>query len=47
MTLSQIIAKDSYYDQDIPVKGHFRIEIEIHDGTITLVRKEEKIKKEP
>ena len=34
MTLSQIIAKDSYYDMEIP-KGHHKIFLVIQDGNVT------------
>jgi len=45
MTLSQIIAKDSTYDIRIPVQGQFSIRIEIKDGNVVFLKKEEKIKK--
>jgi len=50
MTLSQIIAKDSYYDEEIPGKGKYKVFLVIQDGRVELMemgkqkRKEEKIK---
>lgn len=34
MTLSEIIARQSYYDVEIPEKGHFKVHLIIHDGKI-------------
>lgn len=34
MTLSQIIAKDHYYDINIPDKGHWDIWMKIVDGKV-------------
>lgn len=45
MTLSQIIAKNQTYDVRIPLQGQYSVRIEIKDGNITFLGKEEKIKK--
>lgn len=45
MILSQIIAKDQLYDVRIPLQGHYSIKVEITDGKITFLTKEQKIKK--
>ena len=51
MNLSQIIAKDSYWDEEIPDKGHFSAKIEIVNGRVDYAevtkkkKKVEKIKK--
>lgn len=49
MTLSQIIAQNSFYDVEIPEKGTWKVRIVIQDGRVsgqdvTEQRKEEKIK---
>ena len=53
MTLSQIIAKDSFYDREVPEMGCFNIRGRIINGRIdfvgveqTFTKPEEKIKKE-
>lgn len=50
MTLSQIIAKDSYYDVEIPEAGMWKVRVVIQDGKVTSQdvteqRKKEKVKK--
>lgn len=37
MTLSQILAKDSYYDEDIPSVGKYKVFLVIQDGEIELM----------
>jgi len=49
MTLSQIIARDSYYDVEIPSEGKWKVYLVIQHGRVTLQdvteqRKEEKVK---
>ena len=46
MNLSQIIAKDSYYDGEleIPPKGQWMVRVLIRDGKILNAWKEESIK---
>jgi len=34
MNLSQIIAKDSKHDKEVPLKGDFYVRIKIEDGKI-------------
>jgi len=51
MTLSQIIAKNSYFDVEIPPEGKWKVYTVIQDGQVRLQdvteqRKEEKIKKD-
>ena len=50
MNLSQILAKDSYMDEEIPSKGKWKVFLVIQDGEIELMdvtrqKKREKIKK--
>lgn len=47
MTLSQILARDSYYDEktEIPSKGQWVVRVLIRDGKILNAWKEESIKK--
>jgi len=50
MTLSQIIAKDPYYDEEIPDKGKYKVFLVIQEGEIELSditkqKKREKVKK--
>lgn len=45
MTLSQIIAKDSYYDVEIPADGQWNVRLLIRDGKILNAWKEESLKK--
>lgn len=50
MTLSQIIAKDSYMDEEIPSKGKYKVFLVIKDGQVELMelgkqKKREKIEK--
>lgn len=49
MTLSQILAQNSYYDVEIPDKGMWKVRVVIQNGKVigqdvTEQRKEEKIK---
>lgn len=37
MTLSQILAKDPYYDEDIPDKGKYKVFLVIQDGRVELM----------
>lgn len=48
MTLSQIIAKDSYYDEEIPDKGHFSARVDIVNGRVDygeVTKKKKKVEK--
>lgn len=46
LTLSQILAKNSYYDRktEIPLEGQWNVRVFIRDGKILNVWKEESIK---
>lgn len=46
MTLSQIIAKDSKFDKEIPSVGHWAVRLEIQNGCVVFAEVTEKIKKE-
>jgi len=42
--LSQLLAKNSYYDKDVPPEGHWTFRIEVQNGKIVYAEKTEKIK---
>lgn len=48
MNLSQIIAKDSYWDEEIPDEGHYSARIEIVNGRVDygeVTKKKKKVEK--
>jgi len=46
MTLSQILAKDTYYDREIAEEGQWKVFVLIKNGDVINVKIEENIKKE-
>lgn len=46
MTLSQILAKDSYYDEDIPSTGKYKVFLVIQDGRVELMEMGKQKKRE-
>lgn len=38
MTLSQIIARDSHYDREIPLEGYWDVWVKIENGKVSNVK---------